>query len=38
MEKEKLKEGELIEDMDLMKQVIRILELIEKKMNALAYE
>lgn len=38
MEKEKLKEGELIEDMDLMKQVIKILDLIEKKMNACAYE
>ena len=38
MEKQKLKEGELIEDMDLMKQVIRIMELIEKKMNAWAYD
>jgi len=33
-----MKEGELIEDMDLLKQVYKILEWIEKKMNALAYE
>lgn len=37
MEKEKVNEGQLIEDMDLMKQVIRIMDLIEKKMNAWAY-
>lgn len=35
---EKTKEGELIEDTDLYKQVSKIMEWIEKKMNALAYE
>lgn len=38
MEIEKMKEGELIEDMDLLKQVYKILQWIERKMNALAYE
>lgn len=33
-----MKQGEFIEDMDLLKQVYKILEWIEKKMNALAYE
>lgn len=38
MEIEKMKEGELIEDMDLLKQVYKILQWIERRMNALAYE
>lgn len=38
MELEKMKEGELIDDNDLLKQVYKILEWIEKKMNGLAYE
>jgi hypothetical protein len=35
---EKLKEGELIEEMDLIKQVHKIIVLIEKKMNHMAFE
>lgn len=38
MDIDKMKEGELIEDMDLLKQVFKIRDLIEKKMNALAYD
>lgn len=38
MEMEKMKEGEFIEDMDILKQVYKIVEWIEKKMNALAFE
>jgi hypothetical protein len=37
MDLEKLKEGEMIEEMDLIKQVYKILMLIEKKMNELAF-
>jgi hypothetical protein len=37
MDVEKIKEGEMIEEMDLIKQVYKILMLIEKKMNDLAY-
>lgn len=37
MDVEKMKEGEMIEEMDLIKQVYKILMLIEKKMNELAF-
>lgn len=37
MDIEKVKEGEMIEEMDLVKQVYKILGLIEKKMNELAF-
>ena len=33
-----MKEGEMIEEMDLIKQVYKILVLIENKMNNLAYQ
>jgi hypothetical protein len=37
MDVEKMKEGEMIEEMDLIKQVYKILMLIERKMNELAF-
>ena len=37
MDLQKMKEGEMIEEMDLIKQVYKILMLIEKKMNELAF-
>lgn len=37
MDVEKMKEGEMIEEMDLIKQVYKILMLIEKKMNDMAF-
>lgn len=38
MDIERIKEGEMIEEMDLIKQVYKILALIEKKMNELAFD
>ena len=38
MEVEQMKEGDMIEEMDLIKQVYKILVLIENKMNKLAFE
>lgn len=38
LEIQKLKEGELIEEMDLIKQAHKIFQLIEKKMNELAFD
>lgn len=37
MDIEKVKEGDMIEDMDLVKQAFKILSLIQKKMNELAF-
>lgn len=38
MELEKMKEGQLIEEMDLLKQVEKVMNLIRRKMNNTAYE